>query len=337
MSASETRPATRGEAAHSHGLSLCCPDCFPGFSPTRRQLLMTVAASLMPGLALAQQKLQFDVKSSCSFYPGDKITDAIYNFELSEEALSIVKRITGAVGLEPNFELLQANIPNAAAVIYQQKRYILYSLLFIEKIRQATATDWAALTIVAHEVGHHLNGHTLSDTGSRPTLELQADKFAGRAVKLIGGTLDQALAAYQVMSAEGTETHPPRSARLEAVTKGWADAPVAASFPDTPPAAGAGVKDSDAVAKEILDAIRSGSTPSSRMSPTLTATMRDEGDKSFAKLRIAGPSAAVRQQGKHLSSDGNLYYLYDIRNGADKLSCVMGIDKAGFLNAFHCQ
>jgi hypothetical protein len=337
MSASETRPATRGEAAHRHGLSLCCADCFPGFSPTRRQLLMTAAASLMPGLALAQQKLQFDVKSSCSFYPGDKITDAIYNFQSSEEALTIVKRITGAVGLEPNFELLQANIPNAAAVVYQQKRYILYSLLFIEKIREVTATDWAALTIMAHEVGHHLNGHTLGDSGSRPTLELQADKFAGHTVKRVGGTLDQALAAYQIMSAEGTETHPPRSARLEAVTRGWIDASAAAtaSVPDTPP--GAAGKDSDAVAKEILDAIRSGSTPASRMSPTLTATMKDEGDKSFAKLRIAGASATVRQQGKHLSSDGNLYYLYDIRSGVDKLSCVMGIDKAGFLNVFHCQ
>jgi hypothetical protein len=297
---------------------------------------MTLAAALLPGSALAQQKLQFDVKSSCSFYPGDKIADTIYNFQSSEEALTIVKRITGAVGLEPNFELLQANIPNAAAVIYQQKRYILYSLLFIEKIREATATDWAALTIMAHEVGHHLNGHTLVESGSRPTLELQADKFAGHAVKRIGGTLDQALAAYQMMSPGGSETHPPRSARLEAVTRGWSDASAtaAANVSDTP---GAAAKDSDAVAKEILDAIRSGSTPSSRMSPTLTATIKDEGDKSFAKLRIAGSSATVRQQGKHLASDGNLYYLYDIRNGAEKLSCVMGIDKAGLLSVFHCQ
>jgi hypothetical protein len=334
MSAGKTRLATGSEAAHHHGLSLCCPDCFPGLSPTRRQLLMAAAASLMPSLAFAQQKLQFDVKSSCSFYPGDKITDTIYNFQSSEEALIIVKRITGAVGLEPNFELLQANIPNAAAVIYEQKRYILYSLVFIEKIRQ-TATDWAALTIMAHEVGHHLNGDTLNDAGSRPTLELRADKFAGHAVRRVGGTLDQALAAYQMMSAEGTETHPPRSARLEAVTRGWTDAAAAASRPETPPAGAA--KDSDAVAKEILDAIRSGSTPSSRMSPTLTATMKTEGDKSFAKLRIAGPSSTVRQQGKHLSADGNFYYLYDIRNGADRLSCVMGIDKAGLLNVFHCQ
>jgi len=192
------------------------------------------------------------------------------------------------------------------------------------------------VTIMAHEVGHHLNGHTLVEGGSRPMLELQADKFAGHAVKRVGGTLDQALAAYQMMSAEGTETHPPRSARLEAVTRGWRDASAAAtsSLPNSPPGAG---KDSDAVAKEILDAIRSGSTPSSRMSSTLSATMRDEGDKSFAKLRIAGSSATVRQQGKHLASDGNLYYLYDIRNGADKLSCVIGIDEAGLLNVFHCQ
>jgi hypothetical protein len=336
MSEGGTRPAVHSHSSHSHGFSLRCSECFPGLAGSRRQFLMTVAAALLPSIAWAQQKLQFDVKSSCSFYPGDKITDAVFNFDPSQQAIEIVKRITNSVGLEPNFELLQANIPNAAAVIYKQKRYILYSLLFMEKIREVTATDWAALTILAHEIGHHLNGHTLAEGGSRPPLELQADKFAGHAVKRIGGTLDQALAAYQAMSPEGSETHPPRSARLEAVTKGWKDAAAATttSLSDKQPAGA----DPDSVAKEIIETVRNGSPPPyARMSKSLTVTLKEEGDKSFTKLKLAGPSATVKQQGKHLSSDGNFYYLFDIRSGAEKLSCVMGIDETGVLNVFHCQ
>ncbi len=339
MSEGGTRPAMHSHSSHNHGLRLCCSDCFPALSGSRRQFLMTVAAALLPGIAEAQQKLQFDVKASCSFYPGDKIADTVFNFAPSAQAIDIVKRITDSVGLQPNFELLQANIPNAAAVLYKQKRYILYSLVFMEKIREATATDWAALTILAHEIGHHLNGHTLTEGGSRPPLELEADSFAGHTVEFLGGALDQALAAYQAMSPEGTETHPPRSARLEAVTKGWSDAHAArkASLSEKP-ASGGTAADPDSVAREIIESVRTGSPPPySRMSQSLTATLKDEGDKSFAKLRIAGPAATVKQQGKHLSSDGNFYYLFDIRSGADKLSCVMGIDEAGILNVFHCQ
>ncbi len=311
--------------------------CFPGLSSTRRTFLMTIASLLVPAFALAQQRLVFDVKSSCSFYPGDKITDTIYNFQSTPEALDIVKRITHAVGLEPNFELLQANIPNAAAVIHDQKRYILYSLLFIQKIKETTATDWAALTILAHEIGHHLNGHTLSAGGSRPILELQADTFAGHAVERIGGTLDQALAAYQVMPAEGTDTHPPRSARFEAVTRGWTEA--SAREPTVPErvSASSSAKDGDALAREILESVRSGAPPYSRMSPSLAAAMREEASESFTKLRFAGPTATINQQGKHLSADGNMYYLYDVNFGSEKVSCVLGLSGNGILSVFHCQ
>lgn len=299
--------------------------------------MFTIASLFMPALAYAQQKLVFSVKASCSFYPGDKIKDPVYNFQSSQEALDIVKRITHSVGLEPNFEILQANIPNAAAVIHEQKRYILYSLVFMEKIREVTATDWAAQTILAHEIGHHLNGHTLTDSGSRPTLELQADTFAGHVVRAIGGSLEQALAAYQIMSAAGTDTHPPRSARLEAVTKGWTEASAVASSASQPPQAGGGSKNSDALAREIIESIRSGSTPYSRLSPRLSAEIKEDANTAFRKLKIAGPAATVLEQGKHLSSDGNLYYLYDVKYGAEKLSCVMGLDEHGILNILHCQ
>ena len=294
---------------------------------------MTIAAVLLPNIASAQNKLAFNVKSSCNFYPGDEISDTIYSFGSSQEALDIIKRITYSVGLEPNFELLQTNIPNAAAVIYEEKRYILYSLLFIQQIEAATASAWAALTILAHEVGHHLNGHTLTKSGSRPLLELEADRFAGRAVKLMGGSLDQALAAYQVMPQQGTDTHPPRSARLEAVTRGWtADAALA-----TATAAQSASKDKDALAKEIVESLRSGSPPYARMSPELLTSVKADADGSLARLKGASSSALIEEQGRQSAADGNFYYLYGIKYGENNLSCVVGLTQNGILHSFHCQ
>jgi Zn-dependent protease with chaperone function len=294
---------------------------------------MTIAAALLPDFAKAQSKLTFDVKSSCHFYPSDEISDTIYSFGSSQEALDIVKRVTNAVGLEPNFELQETNIPNAIAIINGDKRYILYSLLFIQQMEAETASAWAARTILAHEVGHHLNGHTLTKSGSRPLLELEADRFAGRAVKLMGGSLDQALAAYQVMPPQGTDTHPPRSARLEAVTRGWTtDAALAAAI--GPQAAS---KDKDALAKEIVESLRSGAPPYARMSPDLFASVKADTDGSLAKLKSARTSSSIEEQGKQIAADGDLYYLYGIQNGESNLSCVIGLTRNGILQSFHCQ
>jgi hypothetical protein len=135
-----------------------------------------------------------------------------------------------AVGLKPRFELKAANVDNAAAVIYDSKRYILYSQNFISKIEGATRTNWAAISILAHEIGHHLNGHTLERNGSRPSSELEADEFSGFVLRKMGASLPQAQAAMRILAdEEGSYTHPARSARLEAIAVGWKQADEAMS------------------------------------------------------------------------------------------------------------
>src|SRR5258708_37040530 len=111
-------------------------NCFP---VSRRQLLAGMACSLIPCRASAQRLLSLKLQNSCSFYPEDKISTPLYSFESSEEALTAIKRITNVVGLEPNFEVLQASVPNAVAVIQDNQRLILYSLVFIQQITKSTA------------------------------------------------------------------------------------------------------------------------------------------------------------------------------------------------------
>ena len=58
--------------------------------------------------------------------------------------------------------------------------------------------------------------------GSRPDLELQADKFSGFVCAKLGATLQQAQAAMNsIASTSGSSTHPPKSARIEAIALGW--------------------------------------------------------------------------------------------------------------------
>ncbi|WP_188616342.1 hypothetical protein [Cloacibacterium rupense] len=49
------------------------------------------------------------------------------------------------------------------ALIYNDNlRYIVYDKPFLDEISKNVKTNWSNTMILAHEIGHHLNGHTLS-------------------------------------------------------------------------------------------------------------------------------------------------------------------------------
>jgi hypothetical protein len=134
----------------------------------------------------------------------------------------IIASIMDAIGIDANFKIKKANVPNVEATIKHHRRYILYNPEFINNVNAATMDKWACIFILAHEVGHHLEGHTLIDIKSRPAIELQADQFAGFALCKMGATLKQAqLAMYFIANIEGSKTHPARTDRLLAIKKGW--------------------------------------------------------------------------------------------------------------------
>lgn len=75
---------------------------------------------------------------------------------------------------------------------------------------------------MAHEIGHHLQGHTLVPGGSRPPSELEADDFSGFTLYQMGAELEDAQKAMATFGdPNGSATHPPRDQRLVAIEKGW--------------------------------------------------------------------------------------------------------------------
>lgn len=167
---------------------------------------------------LPQSRLS--ITDACSYY-GEKYPAAVYSFTSDDEASSALRLITDASGLAPSFKIMAANVPNALATVINNERYILYNQSFMYNISQRI-NYWASISILAHEVGHHLNGHSLKQGGSRPTLELEADKFSGFILAKLGSTLEDAQSAINLLvSEEGSFTHPGRSARLAAIANGW--------------------------------------------------------------------------------------------------------------------
>ncbi len=139
--------------------------------------------------------------------------------------LSQIKSILKFSGLSSNFKIYSANIENAVATIINNERYILYDPRLLAYTDQQSGNYWASMSILAHEIGHHLSGHTITNKGSNPSDELEADKFSGFVLYKLGASLSQAKAAMETLGSETESlTHPAKQRRLEAIEKGWNDA-----------------------------------------------------------------------------------------------------------------
>lgn len=189
-----------------------------------QQTLGLFALLIFACLTTLQAQSQLHVRNGCNYYGKETETD-YYQFEPNSEARQIVNELLQGSGLSgSSFRLKESNCANALATTVDGVRYILYNPDFLRKFKQDVNTKWAAYGVLAHEIGHHLNGHILSETSPsvRKTYELEADKFAGNLLFHLHATVDEAQAGIKTIPLEGeSNTHPAKSARLVATTNGW--------------------------------------------------------------------------------------------------------------------
>lgn len=189
------------------------------------KLCLVIAALCCMVPAMAQKTFGVARYSHMCSYYGEAITGDITAYEAGASAQNVVKDIMAVIGLKANFELRAANVPNAAAVLLKGKRFILYNPEYMNKINARTGSNWAAISIFAHEIGHHLNGHTLDNVGSRPQTELEADEFSGFVLHKMGASLTDAQAVMALIaSLKGSHSHPAKADRLAYIATGWNNA-----------------------------------------------------------------------------------------------------------------
>ncbi|MHA3786751.1 ImmA/IrrE family metallo-endopeptidase [Flavobacterium hauense] len=190
------------------------------------RIILVLAAWCCMLPAWAQKTFGSDKYTAMCNYYGETTAKAIYMSPAGASANKVVEDIMSVIGLRANFELrASTDIPTAAAVIKKGSRYILYNPTFMNSIISATGNRWTAVSIMAHEIGHHLSGHTLDSETSKPATELEADEFSGFVLQKMGATLTDAQAAMAaIASLKGSHSHPPKNQRLSAIATGWGKA-----------------------------------------------------------------------------------------------------------------
>ncbi|MDR0477382.1 MAG: hypothetical protein LBH14_05530, partial [Desulfobulbaceae bacterium] len=150
---------------------------------------------------------------------------------LNEVAPGLETEVVGAImrhtGLPRNFALYASSaVANAAAVILVDKdghgkRALVCNEQFMKTAQQASADgNWAPISIIAHEIGHHIAGQPLVEGDWQPHGELTADAFSGFILYKLGAKLGEASRAVNTLAMK-KDNGPSHDERLQAVRQGW--------------------------------------------------------------------------------------------------------------------
>ena len=174
--------------------------------------------SMLMACACFSQHRISDTKTVADSRYGDSLSVAA--IPTPEELLVDILKATGIQ--HNNFQIKSADVLNIEATIHHKKRFIYYNPEFIRQLNVVTKSKWALATLLAHEVGHHLNGHTIKRSGSRVELELEADEFAGFIMNKMGASLEEAQQVmFYVSRPSDSKTHPGQKKRVNAIKSGW--------------------------------------------------------------------------------------------------------------------
>lgn len=172
---------------------------------------------------------------------GKKVDNSICPTEVEtdndKQAIDCLNKICDAADIPNNFILVPCTgAGNCLAIFNNGVSYIVYDKTFLNKVKSfgftskelPTNVDWVALTIFAHELGHHLCQHLsnyekVTAKYKLTEIELQADEYAGTILYKLGATLEQAQKAFRGkdIPVEATLSHPARKDRLTAIAKGY--------------------------------------------------------------------------------------------------------------------
>lgn len=200
-------------------------------------LLLFVSLGLLATDNFAQIKtvrVEGDSRSFCGFNLTSKFdfVSANRSYTVREAApgdksgiYDVVEGIKKAIGISTPFQVfVTADEDNAFATIGEGgKRMILADQLFLVKVNNHSGTTWAAVSILAHEVGHHIAGFTRRAT--KPEAELDADYWSGYALQKLGSSRRAAIRAIMTYGTPNdTPSHPSKYRRSAVIEKGWDDA-----------------------------------------------------------------------------------------------------------------
>ncbi|WP_440122797.1 hypothetical protein [Tenacibaculum sp. Ill] len=140
----------------------------------------------------------------------------------------IISEVLSLVGI-PNsdIEIRTTSSFGAFSVINRdcRRRFFLYNQAFFDSVHTVTKSYEPIKSICFHEIAHHFYRHPLKSKWESRLHELEADRYSGFQMRLIGATLEESIAAMKYFGNETpSQSHPGKSIRINEIKAGYIDA-----------------------------------------------------------------------------------------------------------------
>ncbi len=94
---------------------------------------------------------------------------------------------------------------------------------FLVSVNKKSKTEWAAISVLAHEIGHHIAGFNWHE--NQIDNELDADYWSGFVLKKLGSSRNAAIKCIMYYGTDtDTDSHPNKHTRAKMIQNGWDDA-----------------------------------------------------------------------------------------------------------------
>lgn len=133
----------------------------------------------------------------------------------------VVERINRTLQISPEFDIyISADEDNAFATVAEGRKILVIDVGFLANLNRVAGTEWAAISVIAHEVGHHIDGFSGGPEG-----ELRADYWSGQSLQRLGSSRTAATRAILTFGTDvDTQSHPSKHRRAAVIARGWDDA-----------------------------------------------------------------------------------------------------------------
>ena len=172
-------------------------------------------------------KLQFCSHASSDITPeqirGWLSVPSSTSVQVVKNAQNIVNRILCLANSSTvEIDVRGDDCPNAVAVTCTDKKYILFSTDYLINV-MSSGDSSAIYGVFAHEIGHLIKGDAWmgGSKEQRHLSELNADKFAGHILGLLGFLKQTAVATLYAVNDQVSDTHPPKQQRELKIIEGW--------------------------------------------------------------------------------------------------------------------
>lgn len=189
-----------------------------------------LAAATLPVFSPAKSRASASARPFCRFSLAEGWSDTGPSEYVTRRATSndrsgvpqVVRRITNAFEIDVAIDILIAEQEdNAFALVAGGRKILIVDVGFLEKLNRIAGTQWAAIQVISHEVGHHIAGFSPDSHRN----ELNADYWSGQALQRLGAAQDVAASSILAVGSEiDTHSHPNKRRRAQVIRRGWTDA-----------------------------------------------------------------------------------------------------------------